>query len=212
MTGLAPQTHRIYPFVAGLQCIKQYRLVGGTALSLQINHRLSEDLDFCRWVNKSSASNGIPYQEIRAELGQVFTGIKTNAMSFDQVDFRLYDVKVTFFNEVGYILPEFEAVNIEGISCMPVQVLCAMKIKTMFERTAFRDYYDVYSIISANLVEPEAAIDLAKAYDPKLQRRAIIKRLTEWKHFKDEKTFSILKPKYQVVAKDIGRYFADRFK
>ncbi|MDD4116365.1 MAG: nucleotidyl transferase AbiEii/AbiGii toxin family protein, partial [Massilibacteroides sp.] len=32
-----------------MDSIKPYLLVGGTALSLQIENRLSEDLDFMRW-------------------------------------------------------------------------------------------------------------------------------------------------------------------
>ena len=46
MNGLAPHTLRIFEAVASLDCIKPYLLVGGTALSLQINTRQSEDLDF----------------------------------------------------------------------------------------------------------------------------------------------------------------------
>ncbi|HEX8038025.1 MAG TPA: nucleotidyl transferase AbiEii/AbiGii toxin family protein [Chryseosolibacter sp.] len=143
MTGLAPHTAKIYSAVAALQCIQPYHLVGGTALSLQINHRLSEDLDFCKWVNSSSAANAVSFREIEAELMQVFSHVNINYLSFDHIDFRVYGVKVTFFNEVGYNVPEYEAVNIGNINCVPIHILCAMKIKTMFERTVFRDYYDV---------------------------------------------------------------------
>ena len=45
MKGLAPHTQRVFETVASLECIKPYILVGGTALSLQIATRQSEDLD-----------------------------------------------------------------------------------------------------------------------------------------------------------------------
>ena len=48
MKGLAPHTERIFEAVAALKCIKPYLLVGGTALSLQIGTRQSEDLDFMK--------------------------------------------------------------------------------------------------------------------------------------------------------------------
>ena len=32
-----------------LNCINGYTLIGGSALSLQIGKRLSENLDFCKW-------------------------------------------------------------------------------------------------------------------------------------------------------------------
>jgi len=49
MKGLAPHTSHIFEAVSALECIKPYLLVGGTALSLQINTRQSEDLDFMTW-------------------------------------------------------------------------------------------------------------------------------------------------------------------
>lgn len=48
MIGLAPHTSRIFDEICHLECIKDYVLVGGTALSIQIDNRLSEDLDFIR--------------------------------------------------------------------------------------------------------------------------------------------------------------------
>ena len=49
MKGLAPHTQQIFEAVSKLDCIKPYLLVGGTALSLQIGTRQSEDLDFMKW-------------------------------------------------------------------------------------------------------------------------------------------------------------------
>ncbi len=49
MKGLAPHTQQIFEAVSELDSIKSYLLVGGTALTLQINTRQSEDLDFMRW-------------------------------------------------------------------------------------------------------------------------------------------------------------------
>lgn len=49
MKGLAPKTLSVFNKICLLDCIKPYTLVGGTALSLQIANRLSEDLDFMSW-------------------------------------------------------------------------------------------------------------------------------------------------------------------
>ena len=46
---LAPHTGKIIDAVAQLDCIRPYWLVGGTALSLQLHTRQSEDLDFQKW-------------------------------------------------------------------------------------------------------------------------------------------------------------------
>ena len=49
--GLAPHTGKIFEGISKLECIKPFVLVGGTALSLQLHTRQSEDLDFMRWKN-----------------------------------------------------------------------------------------------------------------------------------------------------------------
>ena len=50
--SLAPHTGKIFKSISKLECIKNYTLVGGTALSLQIETRQSEDLDFMKWLTK----------------------------------------------------------------------------------------------------------------------------------------------------------------
>ena len=49
MQGLAEKTEKLFEKISNLASLKGYTLIGGTALSLQINKRLSEDLDFCKW-------------------------------------------------------------------------------------------------------------------------------------------------------------------
>ena len=56
--GLAPQTQKIFDAITQLDCIKPFVLVGGTALSLQLGTRQSEDLDF------TILKSGVPIQEL----------------------------------------------------------------------------------------------------------------------------------------------------
>ena len=48
--GLSQNASLIIESFSTINALKDYYLIGGTALSLQIDHRLSEDLDFCKWV------------------------------------------------------------------------------------------------------------------------------------------------------------------
>ena len=50
--SLAPHTGKVFDAISRLECIKPFTLVGGTALSLQIEKRQSEDLDFMIWQKK----------------------------------------------------------------------------------------------------------------------------------------------------------------
>ena len=53
MNGLSKHTEKVFERISKLESIKPYLLVGGTALSLQIGKRLSEDLDFMKWKTGS---------------------------------------------------------------------------------------------------------------------------------------------------------------
>jgi len=46
MKGLSKHTEVVFEQISKMECVKNYTLIGGTALALQIGHRLSEDLDF----------------------------------------------------------------------------------------------------------------------------------------------------------------------
>lgn len=50
MKGLAPQTSLIFDAITQMESFKPFVLVGGTALSLQIGSRQSEDLDLFAFI------------------------------------------------------------------------------------------------------------------------------------------------------------------
>jgi len=69
MRGLVKNTEKILRLISDLPCINQYILVGGTALSLHINKRKSDDLDFCRWSkNLKSDRPAVDWPAIEQEL------------------------------------------------------------------------------------------------------------------------------------------------
>lgn len=71
MNGLAPHTQRVFDAVASLECIKPYILVGGTALSLQISTRQSEDLDFMKWRTTKEECPEVDWFHIEKELSAI---------------------------------------------------------------------------------------------------------------------------------------------
>ena len=64
MKGLAPHTQQIFE----LDSIKSYLLVGGTALTLQINTRQSEDLDFMRWRTSKTEKMEVAWFQIEMHI------------------------------------------------------------------------------------------------------------------------------------------------
>lgn len=79
MKGLAAKTQKIFDKISKLECIKEYTLIGGTALSLQIQNRLSEDLDFCKWKEHKRDKHEVDWPEIEKQLktiGKLKTDVK----------------------------------------------------------------------------------------------------------------------------------------
>ena len=71
MNGLAPQTSVIFDRITRLECIKPFVLVGGTAMSLQLNKRQSEDLDFMCWKKSAKDKPEVPISSIKREIEAV---------------------------------------------------------------------------------------------------------------------------------------------
>ncbi len=97
---LPEKTAEVFEKLSKLSFIKKYTLVGGTALSLQIKHRLSEDLDFIfdgEELNINTIKRNIDkyfknYRIIRIEKGY-------------QIDFVIHETKVTFFSTSAVSIP-----------------------------------------------------------------------------------------------------------
>ena len=67
MKGLAPHTLQVFEAVSKLDCIKSYLLVGGTALSLQMGTRQSEDLDFMKWRTSKTEKMEVAWYQIEKQ-------------------------------------------------------------------------------------------------------------------------------------------------
>lgn len=85
MKGLAPHTTRIFDSICQLNCIKDYVLVGGTALSIQIANRLSEDLDFMSWRKSKNEKREVDWYAIKSELESISVIIMTYILFWRQV-------------------------------------------------------------------------------------------------------------------------------
>lgn len=89
MKGLALHTESVFEDVSKLECIKPYVLVGGTALSLQIGTRLSEDLDFMRWRTHRTEKMEVEWYQIEKELSRLGEVKNRNILDIDHVDNNL---------------------------------------------------------------------------------------------------------------------------
>lgn len=117
---------------------KNFYLAGGTALSLQIGHRLSVDLDFF------SPTEDIP--SIRAELEKSFAKLPHTLAdsSWGNLVYLVRNVRVGFY---GYGFPLVATlVEIEGVRLASIEDIALMKLDAMLSRSVRKDFYDLYFI------------------------------------------------------------------
>ena len=104
MNGLAPQTFEVFDRITRLECIKPFVLVGGTALSLQLNKRQSEDLDFMCWKKSTNDRSEVPISAIKREIESVARIDAMEIGSFGFVEFVVEGVKLSFYAAPSVIL------------------------------------------------------------------------------------------------------------
>lgn len=203
MKGIAPATSEIIESISRLECIKPYLLVGGTALSIQLGTRLSEDLDFMSWRTSRLEKREVDWPQIQRELSSVGTVEKLDILDIDHVEFIVNRVKISFYANPNYspVLQEIPYLN--NLKLADKTSIGAMKMEVMLRRSKFRDYYDIYSLLEAgeNLYD---MISMALKYSGhRLKSKNLLAMLTRGERFIPDSNFRSLAPVYDITPSDI---------
>lgn len=209
MIGLAPHTGIIFDKISQLDCIKSYILVGGTALSLQIRKRQSEDLDFMKWRSSKSEKMEVDWPAIKKELETIAPIEHMNLMDIDHVEFVVAGVKISFYASPRYSPVSNPVLIQNNLFAADLLSIGAMKMEVMMRRSNFRDYYDIYSLLMHG-VDFRSMVDLALKYSGHLlHTKNLYSMLTNGTRFMADANFSQLQPEYQISAKQIEDYLRD---
>lgn len=136
--------------------LKESYLAGGTALALQLGHRISVDFDFFtpksfhpkEFVDQLSHLGS--FEEEQADKGTVLG-------QFQEVKFSL------FYYEPALCYP---LENYLSVSLASIKDIAAMKIDAVSSRGAKRDFIDLYFICQSGISFPE----LFSLYDKKYKK------------------------------------------
>lgn len=148
-----PDTLELLKKIQSLEMFKEARLVGGTALALQLGHRKSVDLDFFGSVDA-------PLQEIALELS-AFASISPLSES-RMMRFLIVDgVKVDIVNYPYSWIDE--PITEDGVTLAGIKDIAAMKLSAITNRGTRKDFVDFYFLLK--LFSFDELIDLyAKKY------------------------------------------------
>jgi hypothetical protein len=205
--SLAPQTGRIIEAISRLECIKPFVLVGGTALSIQLKTRQSEDLDFMRWKEGKDDTLDIGWPKIQKELETIGSIDDIQLAGFDQALFIVEGVKVSFYAAPRKRIATMEEIPyMNNIRMADVESIGIMKMEAMMRRSKFRDYYDIYSILK-NGADINTLIPRALEHSGhKMKTKGLMAMLTNGALFKKDEQFTQLQPVYDITSADIETY------
>lgn len=211
--GLTPNTAEVFDKISTMKCINGLVLCGGTALSLQIGHRLSEDLDF-ELIGTRKDRPELDYNKIVNEVKTEFPSAELEFLGDDHFQIFLPgNVKLSFFRP-EHSVPYFnEGFKYNNLVTPSLQDLLGMKIYTTTVRNVFRDYYDIYCLLEQGCNLKEGVDYALKFSRHTVHTKTVLTTLTTPQFFRKETNFDQrLEPQYEITSEEICEKIKEEIK
>ena len=172
------------------ECLNQFRLVGGTSLSLQLGHRISVDLDLF-------TSEPFDAMELSVHLNTTYE-METDFLARNTIKGEIHGVQIDC---IAHQYPWIEDYTIEeGIRLASITDISAMKLNAISGTgTRIKDFIDIACLSSLMSLE-----DMLNAYKEKYRANILIplKSLTYWNDINFKEPIRMLSLK-QIQWEDI---------
>ena len=194
---LAGNTKAVLALLEKSEVIQKAYLAGGTALALQLGHRISYDLDFFT-QEEFDAEMLLPEIEEISDFQLEKISWRTILGKFEDVKFSIFYYKYPLL----YAAKKFGMIKITDI-----RDIAAMKIAAIASRGTKRDFVDLYFICKEIVTLPDAI----QLYDKKYKNLAtteihIMKSLV---YFEDAESDEMPKMLKKAEWEDVKKYFED---
>lgn len=186
--------------VAPLAEFKQFYLVGGTGLALQIGHRVSVDFDMF---------SGQPLDaRLETSVMRKFRFMKP-IVTFRapyQINLTINDVKTTFFHFEYPVIEPF--VVFEKMRIVSIAEVAAMKAFAMGQRLSYKDYVDWYFMLKDAHITLDHVIEIAKKkFGTQFNDRLFLSQLVSLADVRDQKIDFL---RDAVNRETIEKYLAEK--
>lgn len=134
-------TRAVLEKIAKTDFIHQFYLAGGTALALELGHRISIDLDFFTYEKFSTAH----IRNTLAKLGSLTIASETSSVAGQTLNGILDEVQVSFF-----IYPYqnvYPTIEYAGVRLADERDIAAMKLEAIASRGSKKDFVDLYVLM-----------------------------------------------------------------
>ena len=135
---VVPELMELLKKIMSEKLFSDFNLVGGTALSLQIGHRNSVDID----LFGNSEINSEIFVEKLSEFGEVKVSQSTKSILITKIN----DVKVDFVNYKYSLLTE--CLPVENIRMLSTKDIAAMKLNAIAGIGSKKDFIDLYFLLN----------------------------------------------------------------
>ena len=196
---LVSEGRTLFPF---LKKFVNFYLAGGTALALQIGHRVSVDFDLF-------SSERIP-NSLLSEVKSIFAKreIAVSVDNQDELTVFIDGVKLTF---LYYPYPPKKLLDdFGGLRILGQKEIAATKAYTIGRRGSLKDYVDLYYILVGKISTLEDIIMSAKEkYGSDFNSRLFLEQLI---YLDDVEETEIIFLKDKVSKKELLKFFSNEIK
>jgi len=179
---------------------REFYLVGGTAIALQIGHRRSIDFDLFKFSNLNST-------RIQKKLNNANIPYTITRKVTEQVNVVINSIKVTFF-QYPY---EIDAkIDFENCMRMPdLLSLAAMKAFALGQRSKWKDYVDLYFLLKEYFTVDEVSKKAKELFDQMFLEKLFRGQLAFHKDINYSESVEYL-PGFEVDEKEIKEFLIDK--
>ena len=187
----------LLPFIK--KYIKQYYLVGGTAIALHIGHRRSIDFDLftegkvnTNSLRKQVLSSGFPSDVIHQDVDQIHFNINKVKLTFYKYPFT---IPANIFHEVYFRIPDLPS-------------LAAMKAFALGGRGKWKDYVDLYFIIKNHFSVQEISAKAKALFTDVFNPILFNKQLCYFNDISFEEQVEFM-PGFEVSEEEVKAFLTD---
>lgn len=184
-----------------LKNFPDFYLIGGTALALQLGHRISVDFDL-------ASSKKIPnsfYQKVK----KIFKEFKITLeiKSPEQLTFLINKSSLTF---LYFPFPPIKKLKkFKGVKILSKEEIGADKAYVLGRRAKFRDYVDFYFLIKSGVTLNKIIKLAEKKYKDEFNSRLFLEQLIYLEDVEEEKIYFL---KEKVSKKELQNLFEKEIK
>lgn len=182
----------------------EFRLVGGTALSLQLGHRKSIDIDLFTDMPYGAMDTKLIGSTLQRIFGYVdgMDDLRERSVGYSLIcgKDRQNIIKIDLFYTDSFIFP---AVNIDNIRMASIEEIAAMKMLAIITGERKKDYWDIHELLNYFTLEDMIGWGI-KRHSYEISQEEILNKLVTASNVNDHTPVQCLKGKYwEFIVEDL---------